>query len=84
MTLTFPSAQTYDLAVRDADGNVVASWSLGILFAQGEQQISIPRGEKTWALTVKLPDLKPGIYTVEGWLTTSPIVYKASSVINLK
>ena len=68
LVLNFPSGQTYDVAVRDEDGNGVWTWSADRTFVQilRTEQVS---GERLWVVT--LPALKPGRYSVEGWLTTT-------------
>ena len=67
LAVDFASDQTYDVAVRDEAGNDVWRWSDGMFFTDAlrTEQIS---GERLWV--VKLPALKAGRYSVEGWLKT--------------
>lgn len=70
LPLRFLTAQEFDVAVRDAKGNVVWTWSDGKVFAQSAQQKSLGN---LWSAVVEVP--RPADaegYTVEGWLTTAP------------
>jgi hypothetical protein len=70
LPLRFPTAQEFDVAIRDAGGNVVWTWSDGKVFAQSAQQKSLGN---LWSVVVEVP--RPAAaegYTVEGWLTTAP------------
>jgi len=68
LRLRFSSSQRYDLAIRDASGTVVYSWSAAMLFLQvtGTEVIS---GTRTWPIEARVPGLQPGNYQVEAWLT---------------
>ncbi len=73
LDLNFPSAQEFDVLVRDEAGSPIWTWSVGQFFAAGEHSRSIPG---LWSRSVKIPrwvfsSPGPGIYTVEGWLTTA-------------
>jgi hypothetical protein len=74
--LTFPSGQIFDLAVRNAGGDVVLSWSANKVFPQVVTTIEVGPGEKNWVLEMQLADangrpLPEGRYTAEGWLATT-------------
>lgn len=68
--LTFPSAQRYDLAIRDAAGKEVYRWSEGKAFAQIFGSIAVG-GEMHYLVSVPLGGLAPGDYSVEAWLATA-------------
>lgn len=74
--LRFRSGQEYDAVLRDPEGAVVWTWSDGMLFTQSTHELEISEG---WSATVRMPrpvlpgpEPKPGVYTVEAWLTTEP------------
>jgi hypothetical protein len=73
--LTFPSGQTYDLRILDRQGSVVYSWSKGQVFSQIYRDETFGPGAKTFYVSAPLGTLAPGIYKVEAWLTTSPVMY---------
>ena len=73
--LTFPSGQSFDLKILDDKGAVVDLWSKGRAFTTIVREESFGPGEKTYGLTMPLAALPPGHYTVEGYLTTSPVTY---------
>lgn len=75
--LIFPSGQSYDFRIYDDKGNVVYQWSRDKAFAAIFRDETFGPGERTYALTVPLADLPAGHYTVEGWLTTNPVMYLA-------
>lgn len=69
--LRFPSSQVFDVALRDAAGQIVWRWSDGRFFNQEIRETAIGN---VWSETVMVPK-PPGDlagYTVEGWLTTLP------------
>lgn len=71
LRLRFPSAQEFDVALRDPDGKVVWLWSEGRFFEQSVQEKGIGN---LWNAVVEVPR-PPGDmvgYTIEGWLTTAP------------
>jgi hypothetical protein len=73
LNLNFPSAQEFDVVVRDEAGTPIWTWSDGQFFAAGEHSRSIP---SLWSRSVKIPRWvfsSPGLgnYTIEGWLTTA-------------
>lgn len=67
LELKFKSGQMFDVVVRDEAGADLWRWSDGRIFTQAviSEMVS---GERLWV--VKLPVLKAGRYTVEGFLTT--------------
>jgi hypothetical protein len=69
--LGFPSAQEFDVALRDATGKVIWQWSDGKFFAQAAREKSIGN---VWTETVAIPRPAGDLdgYTIEGWLTTAP------------
>jgi hypothetical protein len=69
LKLTFPSAQEFDVAVRDLNGRTLYQWSAAQVFAQVVHERWVA-GE--WAVEVRIPrPSETGAYTVEGWLTTA-------------
>ncbi len=75
--LEFPSGQTYDLAIKNDQGDIVYQWSRGKAFTMVVRSEQFGPGEKNWAIIAPLgtPDNKPfpaGKYTAEAWLTTNP------------
>lgn len=68
--LRFPSAQEFDVALRDATGRIVWQWSEGKFFDQAVREKLIGN---TWAQTVSIPRPAGDLdgYTIEGWLTTA-------------
>lgn len=69
LKLTFPTAQEYDVVLRDLDGNVVWRWSDGQEFEQASHQREVG-GEYRFFVKVPRPQ-NAAAYTIEGWLTTS-------------
>jgi hypothetical protein len=69
----FPSAQEYDVALRDATGNVIWRWSDGRFFLQTFQEKEI---SNNWTAMVRVPHPASSDaveqYVIEGWLATSP------------
>jgi hypothetical protein len=72
--VTYPTAQQYEMVVRNEAGEVVYRWSDGQVFAEsiktesidGRKSVNI-QAEFSAAASAALPD---GFYTVEAWLTT--------------
>jgi hypothetical protein len=73
--LHFTSGQSFDLRIYDEQGTVGDIWSKDKLFAMIVRDELFGPGEKTYAVTMPLPNLPPGRYTAEGYLTTSPLLY---------
>lgn len=71
LRMRFPSAQEYDVALRDAEGNVIWTWSDGRFFEQSAHETNLGN---LWNVTVDVPRpaADPIGYTIEGWLTTAP------------
>ncbi|MBY0504447.1 MAG: hypothetical protein K2X03_11085 [Bryobacteraceae bacterium] len=69
--LRFPSAQEFEVALRDPDGKIVWRWSDGKFFDQSVHEKLIGN---VWSQTVIVPKPSDDLtgYTMEGWLTTSP------------
>jgi len=73
LTLHFSSGQEYDARLRDADGNVVWTWSAGRLFVQAEHSVQL-NGDWRADLTIPQPSAAanaPPLYTLEAWLTNA-------------
>ncbi len=68
VTLRFPSAQEYDILLRDSNGAVVYTWSEGLVFAPAEHT-TVFYGD--WLQRVNVPRPKAGRYTLEAWMTTA-------------
>ena len=73
--LHFPSGQSFDLKIYDENGAVVDTWSKDKLFAMIIRDEKFGPGEKTYDVTLPLPNLAPGRYYAEGYLATSPVLY---------
>ena len=68
---TFSSGQSYDLKLVDDNGDMVYHWSRNKMFIQAIQQLELEPGEnKIWETTINLNNLGPGVYDLEGWLTS--------------
>lgn len=82
LVLQFNSGQSFDFAIRDARGETVYTWSANKLFTQELREEKVT-GEKNWTVTEELA-LRPGEYTLEGWLTTGRRpVYRAQVPITV-
>ena len=69
--LHFASAQEYDLRLRDAEGNVVWTWSAGQMFAQTEHDLHLS-GRWNASVAVPFPAVAPEgsrLFTLEAWTT---------------
>jgi hypothetical protein len=83
LRLTFPSGQTYDLALKNERGEEVYRWSRDKAFTLAIRSVEFPPGEQNWVVLVPLIDvqgraLPAGRYAAEGWLTTAgPRAYAA-------
>lgn len=74
--LHFPSGQSFELKIYDASGTAVDTWSKDKLFPMIIRDEAFGPGEKTFAVTMPLQgSLGPGRYTVEGYLTSNPVMY---------
>jgi len=69
VNLLFPTAQEYDLVLKDEAGNVVWKWSDGQMFAQAAHERIIGT---EWSVKVDVPwPTQEGNYTLQAWLTTA-------------
>lgn len=68
VVLAFPSAQNYDFTVRDSQGQEIYTWSADKRFAALYREIPF-EGETNWTEAQSLR-LKPGEYSLSGWLAT--------------
>lgn len=83
LELTFPSGQSFDFVLRNEKGDEVYRWSATRLFPAVVQNLRV-QGEKNWQAVLPLTALAPGKYTVEGFLTTNPIVYRAQMAVEIR
>ena len=68
--LAFNTSQKYDLSLTDEDGNEVYRWSRDKSFLQAIQHLRLGvRETESWQTAIKIEDLSPGKYKLEGWLT---------------
>lgn len=69
LRMNFNSSQRYDLAVRDANGTILHTWSSTVLFlaVTGTENFV---GTQTWQIDSNVPALLPGQYQVEAWITS--------------
>jgi hypothetical protein len=84
LSLTFPSSQVYNLQLIDSAGEIVYNWSSDKAFLASIQNIVID-GERTWLVQFAVPSgIRPGIYKLEGYLTTAaPQLYRASVALQI-
>jgi hypothetical protein len=70
VTITFPSTQLFDLAIHDAAGETVYTWSADKLFAAVITEVELGRRvfEAEIPLAVGASPLRPGMYVLEAWL----------------
>src|SRR5262249_13258963 len=83
--LEFPSAQKFDLVLRNDQGEIVFQWSADKTFVQSVQQEEVKGGERNWVVPAVLASrdgaaLPTGKYVAEVWLTTSGARSYSSSV----
>ena len=81
--LNFPSGQSFDVKLYNAQGDTVYVWSADKLFLQAVRTERIS-GERSWALTIPIADLAPGRYTAEVLLTTQPRSYSAVAAFEVR
>jgi hypothetical protein len=78
--LSFPTAQEYDVELRDSAGQLIWAWSQGKFFLQAAHQRTIG-GE--WTVSVAVPR-PPAVgfnpVTIHGWLTTTGVPRYAATV----
>jgi hypothetical protein len=82
LNLVFPTGQDYDIVIRNIAGDEVYRWSNGLAFTQVVRNVSV-LGEKNYAVSIPLDTLPAGKYTIDGYLTTSPRVYDATTTIEI-
>jgi hypothetical protein len=70
LRLTFRSAQTFDLVIRDAKNAIVYQWSRGRIFAASVREAVFAPGEKNWIVVGPRAPLAQGTYTAEATLET--------------
>ena len=81
LTLTFPTMQLYDITVYDDRGQAVWNWASTRIFAQA-LTVERVQGERTWMEA--LPNLPPGNYSVDAYLTTSGgPVFRATAPVTI-
>jgi hypothetical protein len=73
ITANFPSAQEYDLRLRDTRGNILWTWSADKLFAQIVHERQIRDGFSASVVVPHPPAVPEGphFYTIEAWLTNA-------------
>ena len=73
LTVHFPSAQEYDLKLRDSRGNILWTWSMDKLFAQIAHERQIRGGFSASVVVPHPPAIPEGphFYTIEAWLTNA-------------
>ena len=75
IALTFPSGQKYDLRIWNDQGETAYFWSADKTFLLALTYDRVGPGERTFAFTANVPNLKPGRYVAEAWLATSTREY---------
>ena len=83
LDLTFPSGQSFDFALRDEKGSEVYRWSATRTFPAVVQNVRVI-GEKNWLAVIPLDGIPAGKYTLEGWLTTAPLAYRAQMAVEIR
>ena len=73
--MTFPSGQKYDLRIWNDQGETAYFWSADKTFLLALTYDRVGPGERTFAFTANVPNLKPGRYVAEAWLATSTREY---------
>jgi hypothetical protein len=85
VTLQFPSGQSYDVVVRNGNGDQVYRWSAEKGFTEAIRTETLDSGERNFAVPVRINGpLAPGRYSVEAWLTTAPKVYSGTTMVDVK
>jgi hypothetical protein len=75
--VVFPTGQTYEVELRDPDGELVWRWSEGQAFVQVQREVEVTDAGLRYSvdipLALQLPrPWKDGVYKVEAWLTSGP------------
>jgi hypothetical protein len=81
--LEFPSAQQYDVAIRDSNGRRIWTWSQDKLFALTPHELLVA-GEWTETLQVPKPRTADNQYFIDAWLTTAPDTARYAATAPLK
>ena len=83
-TLHFLSAQRYDVAVKNLEGQEIRRWSNGQMFAQvmGEETLQPGRRARTHRITVR-ERFSPGRYTVIGMIPAQEELLSESITISI-
>jgi hypothetical protein len=77
LDLVFASGQEFELLIRNEKGDEVYRWSDGQMFIQIVRTVKLDKGERNWAVPVRLrvkgseDPLPAGRYTAEAWVTAS-------------
>jgi hypothetical protein len=73
----FPSGQSYDLKIIDANGNVVYTWSASRIFPLIIRDEQFGPGELSYGFSVPLNEtgLPPGRYKAQAYITTAPVMF---------
>ena len=84
VTLHFLSAQRYDVAVKNLEGQEIWRWSNGQMFAQvmGEETLQPGRKARTYRITVR-ERLSSGRYTVIGMIPAQEELLSESITISI-
>jgi len=84
VTLHFLSAQRYDVAVKNLEGQEIWRWSNGQMFAQvmGEETLQPGRRARTHRITVR-ERFSPGRYTVIGMIPAQEELLSESITISI-
>jgi len=84
VTLYFLSAQRYDVAVKNLEGQEIWRWSNGRMFAQvmGEETLQPGRRARTHRITVR-ERFSPGRYTVIGTIPAQEELLSESITISI-
>lgn len=85
VVLRFPTAQRYDVVVRERQGRQVWRWSADQMFAQvlGEETLAAAGGQLTYRVSVREP-LPPGRYAVIGSVPVIGGALAASTEIEIR
>jgi hypothetical protein len=75
LTLHFPSGQSFDLKILNAEGEAVFVWSADKSFIAMIRDEILAPGELTYGVTVPTDGMPAGRYVMQAFLTTDPIVY---------
>jgi hypothetical protein len=83
LVLDFRSGQIFDFRIWDTRGEVIYTWSATRLFPQMIQRLNV-RGEEAWQELIPIDTLRPGLYSIEGFLVNSDgKKYSATASFNL-